>query len=208
MKKRQDNGEPTVRVVDRRPWASQDGAPGAEAAPDAGPAADAPRYPSYVEELQARAEAAERRTAEVAEAWRQAEAGLEETRRRLTQDVGRRAEAETARLGRTLVEAMLPVLDDLERALRQARESGVSGPLASGVELVRNNFLSALQRQGVERIETTGLPYDPETSEAIQVRPAESADQDGTVVEELAPGYRFRGTLVRPARVIVGRAGA
>src|SRR5262245_19810409 len=150
MKKGHPKEEPTVRVVDRRPWASREGdGNGAPAPAEAEPAAESPRYPSYVEELQARAEAAERRTAEVAETWRQAEAGLEATRRRLTQDVNRRAETETARLGRSLVEALLPVLDDLERALRLAADSGAAGPLESGVLLVRNNR-SEERRVGTE----------------------------------------------------------
>jgi molecular chaperone GrpE len=192
--------------VDRRPWAS--GGEGANPGAEPAEAEEAgPRYPSFVEELRARAEAAERRAADVQDAYRQAESRMDETRRKLSQDVARRVENELSRLGRDLFAGLLPVLDDLDRAMKNAdaAQDSSEAPLRAGLDLVRRNFAAALRDQGVERVETAGLPYDPEIAEAVQSVPVGSAEQDGIVLEELSPAWRFRGQTLRPARVRVGR---
>jgi molecular chaperone GrpE len=202
--RKRDPGEKVdVKIVDRRSASLRDAAEG-----DAGETDQAARYPTYVEELKGKVEEAERRCLEVLGAHRQAVAEQEEFRSRLNRDVQRRVETETGQILAGLVE----VFDDLDRAVRHAEDafSGTENPVASalleGVRLVRERFLSVLRERGVEKIELLGLPFDPATAEAI--RTAETGpEQDGIVIEEIAPCFLYQGQLLRPARVTVGRAG-
>ncbi|HET7043472.1 MAG TPA: nucleotide exchange factor GrpE [Gaiellaceae bacterium] len=104
-----------------------------------------------------------------------------------------------ARAAQRLVAELLPVLDDLERAL-EAAEHHEEAKLEDGVRLVHRAFAEALRREGLEEIETTGA-FDPHVHEALLARPDEAAS--GTVLEVLQKGYRLGELVLRPARVIV-----
>ena len=95
---------------------------------------------------------------------------------------------------------LLEVADNFGRALDEAR--GDESTLAEGLRLTHRSFLRALEQAGVEPIESVGAPFDPELHEAVGSQADESV-APGDVVAELQPGYRFRGALLRPARVIV-----
>ena len=102
-----------------------------------------------------------------------------------------------------LAERLLPVLDDFDRAL-QAQEGGDSVE-TRGYALIREKLYRALADAGLERIESEGQVFDPGIHEAIMTQDVEP-ERDGLVIIELAPGYRFRGRMLRPARVQVGKA--
>jgi molecular chaperone GrpE (heat shock protein) len=183
--------EPTFTVVDRRP-SYDDG--------DAAPA-DPPREPTVVQELRARAEEAERRTREISAAYRQIDAERDAFRERLTRDLERRVD-----IGRAdLMRRVLPVLDDLDRALQATRGEGPEKSLAAGVALIRERLRQALAAEGVEPIETAGAPFDPAVAEAVSTESTTDPAKDGLVIEELERGYRLGGALLRPARVRVAR---
>jgi molecular chaperone GrpE len=78
-------------------------------------------------------------------------------------------------------------------------------PLAEGVMMARDRFLTILLKHGVERISPEGQPFDPNESEALRVDPVDSKDRDQTVTETLKPGYRLGARVIRAAQVAVGR---
>jgi molecular chaperone GrpE len=99
--------------------------------------------------------------------------------------------------------ALLPVLDDLERAL----EAIAAHPWVEGIRLIHRNFLAVLERLGVTRIEALGRPFDPWEQEAVASE--ERADlPEGTVVGVVRHGYKLNGRVIRPALVRVARAPA
>jgi molecular chaperone GrpE len=97
------------------------------------------------------------------------------------------------------VAAMLPILDDFERALKQE----IAGKeYQRGMELIYQRFLDALKKLGLEPITSIGEPFDPYIHQAIErVETADAEDQ--TVLEEFQGGYNFKGRLLRPAMVRV-----
>lgn len=99
-----------------------------------------------------------------------------------------------------LVKELLPVLDDLERALDAAEEHD-EATVVEGVRLVRRALLAALEREGLELIEAEGV-FDPHVHEALLSQPSEGAET-GTVLEVVQKGYRLGDRVLRPARVVV-----
>ena len=99
-----------------------------------------------------------------------------------------------------LVRELLPVLDDLERAL-EAAERHEEAQLVDGVKLVEQSLRSALSKEGVAEIETDGA-FDPHVHEALLTKPSDDAEP-GSVLEVVQRGYRVGDKVVRPARVIV-----
>ena len=97
---------------------------------------------------------------------------------------------------------LLPVLDNLQRALDAALEQADEGPLSRGVALVRSQMLDVLGRSGILPIEAMGRPFDPHFHESLGQQPRSDVTPD-TVIEVLEPGYRFHDRVLRPARVIV-----
>jgi molecular chaperone GrpE len=99
-----------------------------------------------------------------------------------------------------LLKELLPVLDDLERALNAA-EDHEEAQLEEGVRLVHRSLASLLARNGVEEIATDGK-FDPHVHEALLAQPAEDREQ-GDVLDVIQKGYKLGDRVVRPARVIV-----
>jgi molecular chaperone GrpE len=104
-----------------------------------------------------------------------------------------------------LVKDLLPVVDNLERAVAHASGGGNGKPLVEGVELVLRQFLDVLMKHGAVQIQAVGQPFDPAKHEAmVQV---ESSDHEtNSIVEEFQKGYIFRERLLRPALVSVAKA--
>jgi molecular chaperone GrpE len=97
------------------------------------------------------------------------------------------------------VKELLPVLDDLERAL-DAAEQHEAATLEDGVKLVHRSFAEALRKEGLEEIDTSGR-FDPHVHEALLSQPSEAAE--GDVIQVLQKGYRLGDRVLRPARVVV-----
>jgi molecular chaperone GrpE len=123
-------------------------------------------------------------------------ADFENFRRRMVAETA----AANARGKADLIREVVPVLDDLERAL-QAAGLDPDG-LAHGVLLVFRSLREALGRNGVEPVDPSGEAFDPQEHEAISTLPGSGAEP-GTVVEVVQKGYRLGEQLVRPARVVV-----
>src|SRR5919197_4671597 len=106
-----------------------------------------------------------------------------------------------ARAHERLVKELLPVLDDLERALEAASEHQ-EAKLEEGVRLVHRELREALAKEGLVEIETNGR-FDPHVHEALLSQPSE--EDDGAVLEVLQKGYRLGDRVLRPARVVVSQ---
>jgi len=106
----------------------------------------------------------------------------------------------TTRANERLVNELLPVLDDLERALEAAAEHE-EAKLEEGVKLVHRSLAALLERHGLTEIDTEGA-FDPHVHEALLAQPAEDAEE-GSVLQVLQKGYRLGDKVLRPARVIV-----
>ncbi len=104
-----------------------------------------------------------------------------------------------------LMRSLLVVVDDFERSLTAADASKNLAAVVEGVRLVYDNLRKALRDHGLEAIDALHKPFDPSVHEALMQQP--SADHPpGTVVEQVATGYRLRDRVVRPAKVVVSRA--
>ena len=95
---------------------------------------------------------------------------------------------------------LLGVVDNLERALTHAPQ-GVDKNWMQGIEMVLSQFKSALEKQGVQPVETVGQPFDPNFHEALGQEP--SPLPEGTITQEHGRGYTLHGRLLRPARVVL-----
>ena len=144
---------------------------------------------------------AEAKRDEYLELARRAQADFENYRKRMAAEVqvaALRGKAEVAR-------GVVPVLDDLERALQAAGldpEGDSDDPLAHGVLLVFRNLRETLSRSGVEVVNPKGEKFDPNFAEALSTVQVEGTEA-GVVVEVMQKGYRFEGQLIRPAMVVV-----
>lgn len=103
-----------------------------------------------------------------------------------------------------LIRDLLPIIDDLERALAAASQTG-DPALRAGVELIHRQVLEAIKRRGAEPFSTVGQDFDPLWHEALASEPAGDR-RDGEVVEEIRRGYRIGQRLIRPALVKVAKA--
>jgi len=103
------------------------------------------------------------------------------------------------RASERLVKQLLPVLDDLERALEAAAEHE-EAKLEDGVRLVHRSLADALAKEGLVEVETDGA-FDPHTQEALLAQPSEA--DEGTVIQVLQKGYKLGDRVLRPARVVV-----
>ena len=113
--------------------------------------------------------------------------------------VARDEESLVARAHERLVKELLPVLDDLERALAAAEEHE-EAKLEEGVRLVHRELAAALQREGLAEIDTDGQ-FDPHVHEALLSQPSDA--EEGSVIEVVQKGYTLGDRVVRPARVVV-----
>ncbi|HFA48715.1 MAG TPA: nucleotide exchange factor GrpE [Bacteroidetes bacterium] len=104
------------------------------------------------------------------------------------------------------ITALLPVLDDFDRAKKfAAGENNEGKGLSEGIELVYHKLYNVLKQKGLEPMETTGEEFDPELHEAITEIPAPSEDMKGKVIDTVEKGYRLNDKIIRHAKVVVGK---
>jgi molecular chaperone GrpE len=154
------------------------------------PNVDAVEETEAVDELAA----AQQERDEYLDALQRLKAEFDNYRKRVARDQQELA----ARAHERLVKELVPILDDLERAL--AHESD----LEEGVRLIHRQFSDALAKEGLTEVPTDGK-FDPHTQEALLSQPSEA--EEGTVIEVLQKGYRLGDRVLRPARVVIS-AGA
>jgi molecular chaperone GrpE len=147
---------------------------------------------------QAQAEAAK-----LKDAWLRTAADFDNFRKRTRKEL-----EDARRSGREdLLRALLPVFDNLERAIQSAARTSDVKAMAEGLSMVQRQFVDALGREGIARVPSVGQPFDPGVHEAIQQ--VETSDHaPGTVLAEVQPGYTQGERLVRAAMVVVAKAKA
>jgi molecular chaperone GrpE len=151
-----------------------------------------------LEELRASADDAEAKRVEYLHDLKRVAAEFENYRKRVARD----QEALVARAHERLVNDLLPVLDDLERALVAASEHE-EAKLEEGVRLVHRELRSVLSREGLAEIDTDGH-FDPHVHEALLAQPSDR--EEGSVIEVVQKGYKLGDRVLRPARVVVAAA--
>jgi molecular chaperone GrpE len=139
-------------------------------------------------------ETARRERDEYLDDMRRMKAEMENSRKRLERDRARYVQLAAERLVREL----LPVLDNLERAL------GIEGDVREGVKATRDQMLAVLEGAGLEPVLSDGESFDPAVHEAVLGQPSEEHEED-TVIQTLERGYLMNGRSIRPAKVIVAK---
>ena len=119
--------------------------------------------------------------------------------------VERDREKANRRAERTLILALLPLLDDFERALGASAEGSGTDAYRAGIELIHRQLLEILRKRGVTPIDTAGARFDPNLHEAVACQASEGHD-DGDVIDEVRRGYLFDEELLRAAMVRVAKA--
>jgi len=104
-----------------------------------------------------------------------------------------------------LMRSLLVVADDFERALDATRNTENGAAIADGIRLVYDNFTKALRDHGLEAIDALHQPFDPNVHQALLQQPTDE-HPPGTVVEEIARGYRLQDRVVRASKVVVAKA--
>ena len=110
-------------------------------------------------------------------------------------------ESEKIRASEKLVKDLIPVIDDLERAIDHAKQTGEGGSLTEGVEAVTTKFLQILAKSKVEQIDAVGEPFDPNKHQAVGTQPDDSVPEE-TVLTVYQKGYQMGDRILRPAMVV------
>jgi molecular chaperone GrpE len=150
-----------------------------------------------LEELEERVALLERERDELIDDLKRVAADFDNYRKRALRD----QEALVVRAHERLVKELLPVVDDLERALVAAEEHE-EARLEEGVRLVHRELRDVLSKEGLVEIETDG-EFDPHVHEALLTQP--SAEEDGAILQVIQKGYRLGDRVLRPARVVVSQ---
>jgi molecular chaperone GrpE len=127
-------------------------------------------------------------------------ADFENYRKRVAKETSEALARGKAELAREL----LPVIDNLERALESGSDEGAHEALVKGVGLVLEELRGKLGSAGVEAFDPKGEKFDPQVHEALSTQPAEGTEA-GVVVETVQKGYRLNGQVLRPAKVVVSQ---
>lgn len=152
----------------------------------------------YILDLEEKLKSFEAKAREYLEDAQRQKAELENYRKRMIREQTRIVE----QANRSLIANLLPVIDNLEKALEACpdREDG----LARGVQMVYQQLMDILKKEGLEEINPHGHPFDPEVCEAVMAVVSED-HEDQTVVEVHQKGYKYKGNLLRPARATVSK---
>lgn len=105
----------------------------------------------------------------------------------------------------SVIEGLLPVLDDLDRALQSFTEQDVNEETVHGVELIYNKLFNYLKQKGLEPMDSKGKDFDTDYHDAIAHMPAPEDDLKGKVIDVTQKGYLLNGTIIRHAKVVVGQ---
>lgn len=106
--------------------------------------------------------------------------------------------------GEKVLSALLPILDDFDRAIENIQKSDDVNALKEGVELIAGKLNKTLASQGLQKMDTIGKPFDTDYHEAIALVPAQGEDKKNLVMDCVQPGYMLNDKVLRHAKVVVG----
>lgn len=185
--------EPVINIVDRRSSIIDE-----ETGDSANNNIDE-RLPSYVEQLKLEVEEKDKRLREYIAAYKVKSGEDDDFRKRLEKDNDVRLDQFKANLFARLV----PILDNLNRAIETTSSNKDIEAIHQGVEMVSKQFARELKNNGVETIDTQNRKFNPQTDEVVMTEETNDPEQDNMIVQELEPGYIFKEKLIKAARVKV-----
>lgn len=106
--------------------------------------------------------------------------------------------------GKDVLQSLLPVLDDFERAMKAMENTTEIAPVKEGVSLVHNKLKTIMSQKGVKEMEAIGTAFDPDVHEAITNIPAPNEEMKGKVIDQVEKGYYLNDKVIRFAKVVVG----
>jgi len=106
--------------------------------------------------------------------------------------------------GEDVFKAVLPVIDDFERAMKAAENATDIAAVSEGISLIYNKFKNTLKQKGLEEMEAAGKVFDADIMEAITSIPSPTEDMKGKVIDEVEKGYSLNGKVIRYAKVVIG----
>lgn len=107
--------------------------------------------------------------------------------------------------GKEIVQSLLVVLDDMDRASKQMETASNTESILEGINLVFSKLRSVLQQKGLRKMESLNTPFDADLHDAITEIPVPDEAQKGTIMDEIEPGYYLNEKLIRHAKVVVGK---
>lgn len=107
--------------------------------------------------------------------------------------------------GEKAISAILPILDDLERALQNMQKADDVKAMYEGIDLIYQKFLKGLSQEGLQKMEPVGEAFDTDYHEAVALVPAPSEDQKGKVLDCVQTGYKLNDKVIRHAKVVVAQ---
>lgn len=191
--KAESQAEPKINIVDKRSSISD------EEDSDKTVTDAEDRLPSYVEKLKQEVEEKDKRLREYIAAYKETSGENDEFRKRLEKDNDIRLDQFKA----NLFSRLIPILDNLSRAINTTTSNQDFDALHQGVEMVAKQFARELKNNEVEKIDTQNRKFDPKTDEVVMTEVTTDPEQDNQILEELEPGYIFREKLIKPAKVKV-----
>lgn len=190
-----EEGQPRVRVRDKRFWVQEKAGAGEPPEPE--------RKPSYVSQLEKQIEEGDKKLKEYINAYKQKMAETDEMRIRLEKNMGEQVDQRFAQV----VEKILPIIDHFALALESTQKNRDFESLHKGVKMIHRQLIEELLQAGVQPIQSEGRLFDPTLHEAVHIQPVKTREEDNLVVQELQTGYSYRDKLLRPAKVVVGKFG-
>ena len=170
-------------------------------AEEAGTSDDAEAAAEETEEEKDPLEKAQEEAAELKDKWLRSVAEFDNYRKRTLKE---RAEL-ILNGGEKFITAILPVLDDMERAIANGEKTDDPEVLREGMLLIYQKFLKTLEAQGVSKIETENADFDTDVHEAVAMVPGMGDDKKGKVIDCLQQGYKLNDKVIRHAKVAVGQ---
>ena len=170
-------------------------------AEEAGTSDDAEAAAEETEEEKDPLEKAQEEAAELKDKWLRSVAEFDNYRKRTLKE---RAEL-ILNGGEKFITAILPVLDDMERAIANGEKTDDPEVLREGMTLIYQKFMKTLEAQGVSKIETENADFDTDVHEAVAMVPGMGDDKKGKVIDCLQQGYKLNDKVIRHAKVAVGQ---
>ena len=146
-------------------------------------------------------EKAQEEIADLKDKWLRSVAEFENYRKRTLKE---RAEL-ILNGGEKVITAILPIIDDMERAIENGAKTDDPEVLREGMSLIHQKFMKTLEAQGVSKIETENADFDTDVHEAVAMVPGMGDDKKGKVIDCLQQGYKLNDKVIRHAKVAVGQ---
>ena len=191
----------TEKDIEIKDEETQNEAPVDETAKEAEEKEDVNSEETSEEEEKDPLEKAQEEIADLKDKWLRSVAEFENYRKRTLKE---RAEL-ILNGGEKVITAILPIIDDMERAIENGAKTDDPEVLREGMSLIHQKFIKTLEAQGVSKIETENADFDTDVHEAVAMVPGMGDDKKGKVIDCLQQGYKLNDKVIRHAKVAVGQ---